>query len=86
MEVEICVGSSCHIKGSYPILRLFEGWIREYGLEDRVLLKAAFCLGACTQGVAIRVDGKPVMGLSVQNAEEVFLREILGVLKAGGTQ
>lgn len=86
MEVKICVGSSCHMKGSYPILRLFEEWIRQYRLEDQVQLKAAFCLGDCTRGVAIRVDERPVTGLSVHNAEEVFHREVLGGLKRGGTE
>lgn len=88
LEVQICVGSSCHMKGSYPIIRMFEGWIRQYGLEDRVLLKAAFCLGECTRGVAIRVDGEPVTGLSIGNAEEIFHRQVLdrlGIETGGGT-
>ena len=84
LEVQICVGSSCHMKGSYPIIRMFEGWIRQYGLEDRVLLKAAFCLGECTRGVAIRVAGEPVNGLSIGNAEDVFRREVLGRLGIEG--
>jgi NADH:ubiquinone oxidoreductase subunit E len=77
MDIQICVGSSCHMKGSYPIIKLFEGWIATYGLEDKVQLRAAFCLGDCTRGVAMRIDGKPVTGLTVQNAEDVFQRYVL---------
>ena len=51
MDIQICVGSSCHMKGSYPIIKLFEGWITTYGLEETVQLRAAFCLGDCTRGV-----------------------------------
>ncbi len=89
LEVQICVGSSCHMKGSYPIIRMFEGWISQYGLGDRVLLKAAFCLGECTRGVAIRVAGEPVNGLSIDNAEEVFRSQVLcrlGIEAGGGAQ
>ena len=80
MDVQICVGSSCHMKGSYPIIQMFEGWIREYGLEEKVTLRAAFCLGDCTHGVAIRVDDEPVTGLTVQNAEEIFHRHVRDAL------
>ena len=77
LEIQICVGSSCHMKGSYPIIRQFEQWIRQHGLEGKIVLKAAFCLGDCTHGVAIRVDGTPVTGLTVSNAETVFREYVL---------
>lgn len=72
LEVSICVGSSCHLKGSYQILKVYEALIKAKKLEDKVELKAAFCLGHCTKGVAIKVGDAYVDGLTVSNADEVF--------------
>lgn len=84
MDILICVGSSCHMKGSYPIIRLFDAWIREYDLSEQVTLKAAFCLGDCTKGVAMRIDGVAELGLTVANAEEVFLTKVLSQFGRSG--
>ena len=49
-DIQICVGSSCHLKGSYDIIECTKKAISEYHLEDKVILRATFCLGKC--GVA----------------------------------
>ena len=56
MDIYVCVGSSCHIKGSYPIIELLKENIAKHHLENKVNLKASFCLGKCTNGVSIKVD------------------------------
>ncbi len=45
MTILVCVGSSCHLKGSYDIITLFKERIKKEKLEDKVTLKATFCLG-----------------------------------------
>ena len=55
MNVYVCVGSSCHLKGSYDIIMLMKDALRDRGLEEKVNLSAAFCLGKCTDGVSIKV-------------------------------
>lgn len=47
MNVYVCAGSSCHVKGSYKIIELMRKAIEEYDLADKVQLKAAFCMGEC---------------------------------------
>jgi len=71
MEVEICVGSSCHLKGSYQVVEVMEKYINDNDLSDEIQLKGSFCLGHCTTGVSGRIDGK-VVSLSLDNAEEVL--------------
>ena len=51
MTVCVCVGSSCHLKGSYNIIQLMKQHLDQYGLNDQVTLSAAFCLGRCEHGV-----------------------------------
>ncbi len=57
--VSICVGSSCHLKGSERLVELFETKIKEEHLDDKIVLSGSFCLGKCNRvGVTVSVgDG-----------------------------
>nr|MDD6336011.1 (2Fe-2S) ferredoxin domain-containing protein [bacterium] len=77
MTVAVCVGSACHLKGSYRIIELMRQAIGEHGLQDKVNVCAAFCLGRCANGVTIRVDDEIVWGVSEQNFPQVFEQYIL---------
>lgn len=81
MEVKVCVGSSCHMKGSYQVIKTFDELIKRNGLEDIVKLKASFCLGCCLNGIAIMVDETPVPNVGFSNAEQIFYQEIYGKIK-----
>ena len=74
MNVYVCVGSSCHLKGSYDIINLMKEQIASHGLEDKVNLAAAFCLGKCTDGdgVSIKVEDEIVGGVNPANFNEIF--------------
>ena len=58
MEVVVCIGSSCHLRGSRDIVQIFERLINIHGIADQVELKGSFCMGECTGGVCVSVDGK----------------------------
>ncbi len=77
LQIYICVGSSCHLKGSYQIIKVFEELIKEYKLEDKAELKASFCLGRCTKGVSVKVGDEFLEGLTVSNAREMFEEHIV---------
>lgn len=82
IRVSICVGSSCHLKGSYQIIKIFEELIREKKLEDKVELKASFCLGRCTDGVSVNIGDEPLEhGVTGLNAKEMFEEQIVKRLK-----
>ena len=82
MTVLVCVGSSCHLKGSYEIIELFKKRISEEGLEDKVLLKGTFCLGKCgVAGVSIQVDEDIITGVTPKNFDNVFNQYILSKVK-----
>lgn len=78
MNIVVCVGSSCHLKGSYDIIKGFQRLIAEHHLEDTVTLSASFCLGHCTQqGVAMKIDDEFAEGVCVDNMESVFEKYVL---------
>jgi NADH-quinone oxidoreductase subunit G len=80
MNICICVGSSCHLKGSYNIINLMKDRLEKNGLTDQVNLSAAFCLGKCTQGVSIKIDDEIVTGLTPETFDTVFNEKVLGGL------
>ncbi len=82
IEVKVCVGSSCHMKGSYQVIRTFEELIKRNDLEDVVKLKASFCLGCCLNGIATMIDEDPVTNVGFSNAEQIFYEKIYNKAKA----
>lgn len=56
MKVTVCIGSSCHVKGSRQVVDQLQTLIEENNLSDKVELAGTFCLGKCQQGVCVMVD------------------------------
>ena len=56
MKVTVCIGSSCHIKGSRSVVEQLQYLIAENNLGDKVDLGGTFCMGKCQQGVCVTVD------------------------------
>jgi NADH:ubiquinone oxidoreductase subunit E len=52
IEIVVCVGSSCHCKGSGTVIERYQALIRQHKLQKDVALKASFCHQACTRGIA----------------------------------
>lgn len=78
MIVRVCVGSSCHLKGSYEIIELLKKRIKEENLEDKVLLKGSFCLGKCEEsGASIQVEEEIITGITIDNFDQFFNQHIL---------
>lgn len=85
MIVQICVGSSCHLKGSAEIVQLMEKAVEEYRLEDDVVLAGSFCIGKCSRtGVSIQIDDDVHVGVTVENFREFFKEHILDVIQSEG--
>ena len=56
MKVTVCIGSSCHIKGSRKVVEQLQYLISENNLSDKVELGGTFCMGKCQQGVCVTID------------------------------
>lgn len=66
--IEICVGSSCFVKGSNELVEMLKKYLEDHHLEDQVQLKGAFCMGQCAKGLGVRVDGHLLEGVTLANA------------------
>ncbi len=56
MEIKVCIGSSCHLKGSRLVVEKLQNLIQSNNLQDKVELSGTFCMAKCQQGVCVSVD------------------------------
>ncbi len=75
VEVMVCIGSACHLKGAYNVLTTFQQMTEEAGLHDKIDLKATFCIKQCQKAVCVTVDGE-VCSVTPEGAREFFRRNI----------
>ena len=80
--VQICVGSSCHLKGSQDIVELLQKAVEDYHLEDEVVLTGSFCIGKCNRvGVTVQVDDEVHVGVTRENFSEFFKTNVLAKIE-----
>ena len=71
--VQICVGSSCHLKGAPEIVALFEKSVKEQKLDDEVILAGSFCSGKCNRvGVTVTVNDEIFTGVTPESFKEFW--------------
>jgi NADH:ubiquinone oxidoreductase subunit E len=77
VTVTVCVGSSCHIKGSRQIIVRFNELLKEHGLENEIELEGSFCMERCGEGLNWQIDEEPVTSKSVEEAIRTFTEKVL---------
>ncbi len=81
MIIQICVGSSCHLKGSPEIVALMQAAVEQHGLMDKITLTGSFCVGKCNrEGVTVQVDDTVHIGITKENFKEFFAEHVLKAL------
>ena len=83
--VEVCVGSSCHLKGAPEIVELLQKNIAENHLEDDIVLAGSFCAGKCNRvGVTVTIDDDTYTGITPEDFDVFFRDKVLEQLKSKG--
>ena len=83
LVVQICVGSSCHLKGSQEIVELMQKNVEAYNLDGEVVLVGSFCVGKCNrEGVTVQVNDDIHVGVTPHNFKEFFQKNILDVIES----
>lgn len=77
MKITVCIGSSCHIKGSRQVVEQLQYLIKESNLGDKVELGGTFCMGKCQQGVCVTVDGE-FYSVTPETVEDFFNENVKG--------
>ena len=78
MIIQVCVGSSCHLKGSPEIVELLQKAVEDHHLENEVTLAGSFCIDRCNRiGVTLQVDDEIHVGVTKENFKEFFNEHVL---------
>lgn len=75
LKVTVCIGSSCHIKGSRKVVEQLQYLIEQKNIGDKVELGGTFCMGKCQQGVCVTVDDN-FYSVTPEGVNEFFEKEI----------
>ncbi|MBQ1234399.1 MAG: NAD(P)H-dependent oxidoreductase subunit E [Oscillospiraceae bacterium] len=82
MIIQVCVGSSCHLKGSPEIVELLQKSIEEHRLQDEITLVGSFCVGKCNRvGVTVQVDDDIHVGITRETFKDFFKEQVLDKLE-----
>ena len=76
MKITVCIGSSCHLKGSRRIIERLQAVIAEHNLQDKVVMAGQFCMGDCMNGVCLTVDDVK-FSLKPENVDTFFQEQVL---------
>lgn len=76
MKITVCIGSSCHIKGSRQVVEQLQALIAENSLAEKVELGGTFCLGNCQAGVCVMVDDE-FHSVTPETVDEFFKTAVL---------
>ena len=80
MKITICIGSSCHLKGSRQVVEELRSLIEQNKLKDKIELGGVFCMGKCQQGVCVTVDDD-FFSVSPDTVKEFFEKNVLTRVK-----
>ena len=75
-KVVVCIGSSCHLKGSRQVVEELQKLIDQNNLKEEVELAGTFCMGNCQKGVSVKLNDQ-LFSVSPQTFKEFFENEIL---------
>ena len=76
MKVTVCIGSSCHIKGSRQVVEELQRLISDNNLGDKIELARSFCMGRCQEGVCVTLDNE-FFSVSPETTKEFFETNVL---------
>lgn len=69
MEIKVCIGSACHLKGSYDVIKKFQAYITKHQLDEAIILKSSFCLGKCSDAVSVQIDSNEIISMTPDAVE-----------------
>lgn len=80
MKITVCIGSSCHLKGSRQVVEKLTENIKQQNLEEKIELIGTFCMGNCKSGVCVTID-EELFSVTPEDVRTFFDAEVIPRLK-----
>ena len=75
-KITVCIGSSCHLKGSRQVIEKLQKLTEENNLTEKYELCGAFCMKNCVNGVSVKIEDN-IYSVKPDTVLEFFNKEIL---------
>ncbi len=80
MNMTVCIGSSCHLKGSRQVVEQLQALLEDHGLSNQLELRGTFCLNRCQSGVCVQIEDES-FSVSPDETTHFFNTEVLPKLE-----
>ena len=81
LTVTVCVGSSCHLKGSRQVIMRFNELLNKHGLQDKIKLQGSFCMERCGEGINWQIDERDITSSGIEDAIETFKEDVISYIR-----
>ena len=75
IEMQICLGSSCFSRGNRDVVMYIKEYLRKNHIEDRVIFRGARCVGLCSNGPNLTINGVSTAGVTIASIEGIMEKE-----------
>ena len=76
LQINVCIGTSCYLKGSQRILHKLIQHIEKNDLKENVDVAATFCMEHCDKGPTVRIGGTVITKCDYETAKTVLQSEL----------
>lgn len=74
-EMQVCLGSSCFSRGNRDLTSFIKDYLKKNHLDDRIVFRGSRCMGHCSNGPVIVINGKIIENVSMSELEAILDRE-----------
>ncbi|MDX9929304.1 MAG: (2Fe-2S) ferredoxin domain-containing protein [Bacteroidales bacterium] len=71
-ELQICLGSSCFSRGNRELVQFIREYLKKNHLDDRIVFRGARCMGHCTDGPVLIINGRITEKVGMSEIEQLL--------------
>ncbi|MCX6327072.1 MAG: (2Fe-2S) ferredoxin domain-containing protein [Bacteroidia bacterium] len=75
IEMQICLGSSCFSRGNKDVVMFIREYLSKNHLDDKVIFKGARCMGHCSNGPNLNINGVIIEDVALLKIESILEKE-----------
>ncbi len=75
IEMQICLGSSCFSRGNKDVVMFIREYLRKNHLDDKVIFRGARCMGRCSNGPNLNINGIITEDVTLSKIESILGEE-----------
>ena len=79
IEMQICLGSSCFSRGNKDVVMFIRDYLKKNHLEDKVIFKGSRCMGNCSNGPNLNINGVNIESVNISQIESILEKELVNI-------